>query len=38
LGARLTPTFILFDTQGNELWRMMGGLDVAALREMLGRL
>lgn len=37
LGARLTPTYILFDAAGNELWRMMGGLDAAAIRAMLGR-
>jgi hypothetical protein len=24
-----TPTFILFDPQGSELWRQVGGLDTA---------
>ena len=28
-----TPTFILFDAQGNELWRQVGGLDVERVRQ-----
>lgn len=28
-----TPTFILFDAQGNELWREVGGLDVERVRD-----
>ena len=30
-----TPTFILFDAQGNELWRQVGGLDVERVRQSL---
>jgi thiol-disulfide isomerase/thioredoxin len=28
-----TPTFILFDAQGNELWRQVGSLDVQRVRD-----
>jgi thioredoxin-related protein len=28
-----TPTFIYFDSQGNELWRQVGGLDVDHVRQ-----
>jgi thioredoxin-related protein len=28
-----TPTFILFDSSGNELWREVGGLDVKRVRD-----
>ncbi len=31
----LTPTFILFDAQGEELWRMVGSLDAEAVRDSL---
>lgn len=31
-----TPTFILFDAQGNELWRRVGGLDVERVRQSVG--
>ncbi len=31
-----TPTFILFDPAGNELWRASGRLDAAAIRSRLG--
>lgn len=37
LNLLITPTFILFDAQGNELWRMLGGLDASAVREALGK-
>ena len=30
-----TPTFILFDANGVELWRQIGGLDVEHLRASL---
>ncbi|HEY6073215.1 MAG TPA: thioredoxin family protein [Anaerolineales bacterium] len=30
-----TPTFILFDAEGNELWREVGGLDAARVRDSL---
>ena len=30
-----TPTFILFDSDGRELWREVGGLDAARVRESL---
>ena len=35
-GFEYTPTFILFDAQGNELWREVGGLDVERVRESVG--
>jgi thioredoxin-related protein len=39
LGARwdatFTPTFILFDGAGREIWRGMGALDPAAVRAAL---
>jgi thioredoxin-related protein len=39
LGARwrvgFTPTFILFDGAGREIWRGMGRLDPAAVRAAL---
>ena len=28
-----TPTFILFDSEGYELWREVGGLDTQQVRE-----
>ncbi len=31
----LTPTFIFFDAQGEELWRMVGSLDADAVRSSL---
>lgn len=30
-----TPTFIFFDTQGNELWRMVGEFDPQKVRDSL---
>jgi len=30
-----TPTFIYFDSDGNELWREVGGLDTERVRESL---
>jgi thioredoxin-related protein len=30
---RFTPTFIYFDTDGNELWREVGSLDPQRVRE-----
>jgi thioredoxin-related protein len=39
LGARwratFTPTFLLFDSQGNEIWRAAGRLDPEAVRAAL---
>jgi thioredoxin-related protein len=32
-GFQYTPTFILFDAQGNELWRQIGGLDAERVRQ-----
>ena len=28
-----TPTFIYFDSEGNELWREIGGLDIQQVYE-----
>lgn len=36
LGFRVTPTFILFDGRGRELWRVFGSIDPARIRESLG--
>jgi thioredoxin-related protein len=30
-----TPTFVFFDTQGDELWRMVGTLDAERVRQEL---
>jgi thioredoxin-related protein len=32
-GFEFTPTFILFDGTGNELWRDVGGIDPQRVRE-----
>lgn len=34
LNLQFTPTFILFDPQGNEIWRQVGGLDDVQVREL----
>ena len=34
-GFLYTPTFIFFDSQGNEVWRQIGGLDKDPLRQAL---
>jgi len=31
-----TPTFILFDAQGGELWRQAGDLDTQHIKDLLG--
>jgi thioredoxin-related protein len=31
-GFRYTPTFIMFDAQGREIWRQVGGLDTERVR------
>ncbi|MBT3389607.1 MAG: thioredoxin family protein [Chloroflexi bacterium] len=28
-----TPTFVLFDAQGEELWRVVGSLDAEKVRQ-----
>lgn len=33
-----TPTFILFDAQGQEIWRSVGSLDSEKLREVVSTL
>jgi thioredoxin-related protein len=30
-----TPTFVFFDGQGNELWRMIGTIDPEKVRQSL---
>lgn len=37
LNARFTPTFILFDVAGREIWRAVGTLDAGAVRDLLGK-
>ena len=34
-GARLTPTFILLDSAGNETWRSVGNLDAEHLKDLI---
>ena len=31
-----TPTFILFDADGEELWRTIGAIDPSEVRQSLG--
>jgi thioredoxin-related protein len=31
-GFQYTPTFIFFDSKGNEVWREVGSLDVERVR------
>ena len=33
--SRITPTFILFDPQGEEIWRSIGNLDPEKVRDSL---
>lgn len=35
LDLRVTPTFILFDVDGREVWRSLGSLDATAVRAAL---
>lgn len=35
-GLRVTPTFVLFDSQGAEVWRSVGIVDPARVRQSLG--
>jgi thioredoxin 1 len=37
LQASATPTFILFDASGNEVWRSVGQLDAEAVRRALSQ-
>ncbi|GAB4500065.1 MAG: hypothetical protein OHK003_18650 [Anaerolineales bacterium] len=34
-GFELTPTFIYFDEEGNEIWRMVGEFDPQRVRDTL---
>ncbi len=34
-GFEFTPTFIYFDAQGNEIWRMVGEFDPQRVRDTL---
>lgn len=34
-GFELTPTFIYFDSKGNEIWRMVGEFDPQRVRDTL---
>jgi hypothetical protein len=36
LGFRLTPTFVLFDDDGIEVWRSIGAIDAQQIRDALG--
>jgi thioredoxin-related protein len=35
IGFRFTPTFVLYDESGQEIWRASGGLDAAEVRRQL---
>ena len=36
-GFEFTPTFIYFDENGKELWRMAGSFDPQKVRDSLGK-
>jgi thiol-disulfide isomerase/thioredoxin len=38
LSVRFTPTFVLLDKEGVEVWRQVGQIDVAAAREKVDQL
>lgn len=38
IGFRFTPTFILYDAGGQEIWRASGGLNGAEVRRQLAAL
>lgn len=33
--ARVTPTFVLLDAEGKEIWRQVGSLDAERVKETL---
>ena len=35
IGFRFTPTFVLYDESGQEIWRASGSLDAAEVRRQL---
>lgn len=35
LNLQYTPTFVLFDTQGQEIWRRVGSLDETEVRQLI---
>jgi len=37
MGFEFTPTFILFDASGTELWREVGGLDTERVRQSIAQ-
>lgn len=37
VGARYTPTFVLFDGQGGELWRSVFRIDLQTIERALAR-
>jgi thioredoxin-related protein len=38
LGARFTPTFVLFDAAGQEVWRSVGNINAEEVRSRAGAL
>lgn len=38
LGFRFTPTFILFDKSGNEVWRTVGAISAAEAQQQAAQL
>lgn len=34
-GFEFTPTFVLFDARGEEIWRSVGAIDPEAIRRLL---
>jgi len=35
--SRVTPTFIMFDAEGGEIWRQFGSIDSDKVRAFLAR-
>jgi len=38
VGAQFTPTFVLFDAGGEEVWRSVGALDAEAVKRQVAEL
>jgi thiol-disulfide isomerase/thioredoxin len=38
LGVRFTPTFVLFDDEGQEVWRSVGQINAGEVKEQVAAL
>jgi hypothetical protein len=38
IGAQFTPTFVLFDAGGQEVWRTVGAIDAAEVKRQVATL